>query len=94
MADRLEAVMSDFGTSKTDALDSDLPRPSRVSYAEVVEVLRQKGAGRPKEIAKKLGITKEKVLSIIQNNDEAFEITGKGWISLSHHMNGARGGPP
>lgn len=86
-ADRLEAVMRDFGITKDGVLDSAGPS-SQVSYADIVDVLRKKGAGRPKEIARKLGTTKEKVLKIVQTNDQAFAITGKGWISLSHHMNG------
>src|SRR2546423_502603 len=89
-ADRLEAVMRDFGISKDGVLDNASPS-SQVSYADVVGDLRKRGAGRPKEIARRLGTTKEKILRIVETNDEAFKITGKGWISLSHHVNGHAG---
>lgn len=92
-ADRLEAVMLDFGIGRDGVLTTAGPTPSKANYEDIVAVLRQKGAGRAKEIAKKIGISKEAVLRIVEKNSEAFEIRPRGWITLSHHMNGARGGP-
>lgn len=92
-ADRLEAVMQDFGIGRDGVLTAPGPSASKANYEDILTVLRQKGAGRAKEIGKKLGITKEAVLKIVEANSEAFEIRPRGWITLSHHMNGARGGP-
>lgn len=91
-ADRLEAVMRDFGIGQDGVLTAGPSTSSKANYEDILAVLRQKGAGRAKEIGKKLGITKEAVLKIVQANTEAFEIRPRGWITLSHHMNGERGG--
>jgi hypothetical protein len=42
----------------------------------------KRGAGRAKEIAKRLGTTREQVLKILKRNPRVFQVAKYGWIKM------------